>query len=244
MGFFDKGHEKESPIGNLRAHIGTFMYFVKVGKSKFKHKGKVGEIFADMDNTQYLFQQATSGTMYDMKKKLDYTLWDAATHKYTEDIQKLKDELLKAVDEGEESGVFEEEKKEKESEAKRKEEEEKKEEETGDWRSHIKGQMAEAEEKARREAEEKEREMETPAAETEEEARKGLEQLLHEKAVDFLWNYKHIFTHRIWHMKAYPVEGASVPEGEYRWFTPEEYREIPLAGPHARLASFVERIVY
>lgn len=170
MGFFDKGHEKESPIGNLRAHIGTFMYFVKVGKSKFKHKGKVGEIFADMDNTQYLFQQATSGTMYDMKKKLDYTLWDAATHKYTEDIQKLKDELLKAVDEGEESGVFEEEKKEKESEAKRKEEEEKKEEETGDWRSHIKGQMAEAEEKARREAEEKEREMETPAVETEEEA--------------------------------------------------------------------------
>lgn len=170
MGFFDKGHEKESPIGNLRAHIGTFMYFVKVGKSKFKHKGKVGEIFADMDNTQYLFQQATSGTMYDMKKKLDYTLWDAATHKYTEDIQKLKDELLKAVDEGEESGVFEEEKKEKESEAKRKEEEEKKEEETGDWRSHIKGQMAEAEEKARREAEEREREMETPAAETEEEA--------------------------------------------------------------------------
>lgn len=170
MGFFDKGHEKESPIGNLRAHIGTFMYFVKVGKSKFKHKGKVGEIFADMDNTQYLFQQATSGTMYDMKKKLDYTLWDAATHKYTEDIQKLKDELLKAVDEGEESGVFEEEKKEKESEAKRKEEEEKKEEETGDWRSHIKGQMAEAEEKARREAEEKEREMETPAAETEEES--------------------------------------------------------------------------
>lgn len=44
-------------------------------------------------------------------------------------------------------------------------------------------------------------------AETEEEARKGLEQLLHGKAVDFLWNYKHIFTHRIWHMKAYPVEG-------------------------------------
>ena len=28
-----------------------------------------------------------------------------------------------------------------------------------------------------------------------------------------------------------------------RWFTPEEYREIPLAGPHARLAAFVERIV-
>ena len=156
----------------MRAHIGTFMYFVKVGKSKFKHKGRVGEIFADMDNTQYLFQQATSGTMYDMKKKLDYTLWDAATHKYTEDIQQLKDELLKAVDEGEESGVFEEEKKEKEIEEKKKEEKEKKEEEekTGDWKAHIKGQMAEAEEKARREAEEKEKEAETPAAEAEDEA--------------------------------------------------------------------------
>lgn len=93
MGFFDHKHEKESPIGNLRAHIGTFMYFVKVGKSKFKNKGRVGEIFADMDNTQYLFQQATSGTMYDMKKKLDYALWDAAVHKYTEDLGELKKEL-------------------------------------------------------------------------------------------------------------------------------------------------------
>lgn len=79
--------------------------------------------------------------------------------------------------------------------------------------------------------------------ETEGEARKRLEQLLSGKAEDFLWTYKHVFTHRIWHMKAYPVEGASVPEGEYRWFTPEEYREIPLAGPHARLAAFVEKIV-
>ena len=103
MGFFDHKHEKESPIGNLRAHIGTFMYFVKVGKSKFKNKGRVGEIFADMDNTQYLFQQATSGTMYDMKKKLDYALWDAAVHKYTEDLGELKKELLKAVDEGAET---------------------------------------------------------------------------------------------------------------------------------------------
>ena len=37
MGFFDKKHESDTPIGNLRAHIGTYMYFVKVGKSKFKH---------------------------------------------------------------------------------------------------------------------------------------------------------------------------------------------------------------
>ena len=146
MGFFDRGHEKESPLGNLRAHIGTFMYYVKVGKSKFKNKGAVGAIFVDMDNTKFLFQQATSGTMYmyDMKKKLDYTLWDAAIHKYTEDIQKLKDELLKAVDEGEENGSFMEEK----------------EEEIGDWKAHIKGQMKEAEEKARREEEERQKEKE------------------------------------------------------------------------------------
>ena len=80
--------------------------------------------------------------------------------------------------------------------------------------------------------------------ETEGEARKGLEQLLSGKAEDFLWKYKHVFTHRIWHMKAYPVREGAVPEGEYRWFSPEEYREIPLAGPHARLAAFVEKIVY
>ena len=158
MGFFDRNHAKESPIGNLRAHIGTFMYYVKVGKSKFKHKGAVGEIFADMDNTQYLFQQATSGTMYDMKKKLDYTLWDAATHKYTEDIQKLKDELLKAVDEGEENGAFEAEKEEERKKEEEQKEAEKKEEFSSNWKAHIKDQMKEAEEKARREEEEREKE--------------------------------------------------------------------------------------
>lgn len=159
MGFFDHKHEKESPIGNLRAHIGTFMYFVKVGKSKFKNKGRLGEIFADMDNTQYLFQQATSGTMYDMKKKLDYALWDAAVHKYTEDLGELKKELLKAVDEGAETDtdVFEE----KEEEVV---EQPVQEEEEGDWKAHIKGQMEEAEEKARQEAERKRHEESTPAS--------------------------------------------------------------------------------
>lgn len=171
MGFFDRNHAKESPIGNLRAHIGTFMYYVKVGKSKFKHKGAVGEIFADMDNTQFLFQQATSGTMYDMKKKLDYTLWDAAIHKYTEDIQKLKDELLKAVDEGEETGAFAEEKEEeKKKEEKQKEEEETEEDFSGNWKAHIKDQMKEAEEKARREEEEREKEENQVVEENEDEA--------------------------------------------------------------------------
>ncbi|WP_297021339.1 hypothetical protein [uncultured Dialister sp.] len=170
MGFFDRNHAKESPIGNLRAHIGTFMYYVKVGKSKFKHKGAVGEIFADMDNTQFLFQQATSGTMYDMKKKLDYTLWDAAIHKYTEDIQKLKDELLKAVDEGEETGAFAEEKKEEKKEEEQKKEEDKEEDFSGNWKVHIKDQMKEAEEKARREEEEREKEENQVVEENEDEA--------------------------------------------------------------------------
>ena len=170
MGFFDRNHAKESPIGNLRAHIGTFMYYVKVGKSKFKHKGAVGEIFADMDNTQYLFQQATSGTMYDMKKKLDYTLWDAATHKYTEDIQKLKDELLKAVDEGEENGAFEAEKEEEKKKEEVQKEEEKEEEFSGNWKAHIKDQMKEAEEKARREKEEREKEENQVVEESDDEA--------------------------------------------------------------------------
>lgn len=161
MGFFDKKHEKDSPIGNLRAHIGTFIYFVKVGKSKFKHKGKVGEIFADMENTQYLFQQATMGTMYDIKKKLDYTLWDAAVHKYTEDLAALKAELLKAVDEGALEEKAEEEAKAEAAEKKAAAEQEKGEPgESGDWASDIKDQMKSAEEAARKKEEQKKEEAE------------------------------------------------------------------------------------
>lgn len=34
------------------------------------------------------------------------------------------------------------------------------------------------------------------------------------------------------------MTGGTAPEGEdWRWFTPEEMRAIPLAGPHARLAA-------
>lgn len=164
MGFFDKKHEKDSPIGNLRAHIGTFIYFVKVGKSKFKHKGKVGEIFADMENTQYLFQQATMGTMYDIKKKLDYTLWDAAVHKYTEDLAALKAELLKAVDEGALEEKAEEEAKAEEAKKAAAEQEKAEPEESGDWASDIKDQMKNAEEAARKKEEQKKEEAEGETA--------------------------------------------------------------------------------
>ena len=37
MSFFDKNNESASPIGLLRAHTGTFMYYVKMGKAKFKN---------------------------------------------------------------------------------------------------------------------------------------------------------------------------------------------------------------
>lgn len=45
MGFFDRSNESASPIGLLRAHIGTFMYCVKMGKKKFQNKEDVGDIF-------------------------------------------------------------------------------------------------------------------------------------------------------------------------------------------------------
>ena len=85
-----------------------------------------------MDNTQFLFNQATMGTMYDFKKKLDYALWDAAVHKYTEDMEALKAELLKVVDQ-EEAAPKEEAPKEEEA-----VEVAPKEEETGDWKSDRK----------------------------------------------------------------------------------------------------------
>lgn len=76
-----------------------------------------------------------------------------------------------------------------------------------------------------------------------EDARMEIEKVLQGKVLQDLWHYSHIFTHRIWHMTAYEMESFEVPEGEYRWFTPEEYKKIPLAGPHARLAAFVEKLI-
>ncbi len=75
-----------------------------------------------------------------------------------------------------------------------------------------------------------------------EDARKEIEKVLRGKALQDLWHYSHTFTHRIWHMTAYEMESFAVPD-EYRWFTPEEYKKIPLAGPHARLAAFVEKLL-
>lgn len=100
MGFFDRSNESASPIGLLRAHIGTFMYCVKMGKKKFQNKEDVGDIFFDMDQTKFLLDQATRGSLYDFRQRIDSALWDAAVHKYSEDLDKLKKALLKAVDQG------------------------------------------------------------------------------------------------------------------------------------------------
>ena len=42
-------------------------------------------------------------------------------------------------------------------------------------------------------------------------------------------------------MIAYEMGDIIVPAGEYQWFSAAEYQKIPLAGPHARLAAFVEK---
>ena len=83
MGFFDRSNESASPIGLLRAHIGTFMYCVKMGKKKFQNKEDIGDIFFDMDQTKFLLDQATRGSLYDFRQRIDSALWDAAVHKYS-----------------------------------------------------------------------------------------------------------------------------------------------------------------
>lgn len=70
-----------------------------------------------------------------------------------------------------------------------------------------------------------------------------LSHFLHGKLEGPVWKYKHVFTHRIWYMNAYMAENITVPEGEYKYFSPEEYKGIPLAGPHARLAAFAEKLI-
>lgn len=76
---------------------------------------------------------------------------------------------------------------------------------------------------------------------TEPDARKGLENLLRTQAGEVLWEHKHVFTHQIWYMKAYALTGGAVPEGEYGFFSPQEWEQIPLAGPHAKLAAFLKK---
>lgn len=71
------------------------------------------------------------------------------------------------------------------------------------------------------------------------EAREDLSALLSGEAEGPLWSHTHIFTHQVWHMKAYSMANFSVPEG-YVLFDETKLSELPLAGPHARLAAWVK----
>lgn len=90
--------KEAGPIGALREHMSAYMYWVKLGHSKFQHKKEVGRIFLEMENTEYLFQQAVSGTMYDYQRKIERNVWAAAVHKYDGDMARLKEALVRAVD--------------------------------------------------------------------------------------------------------------------------------------------------
>lgn len=53
------------------------------------------------------------------------------------------------------------------------------------------------------------------------------------------WRHRHVFTHRIWEMRAYPVQAMEsvTPYEGIQFFTPAQFLEIPMAGPHAKLAA-------
>ncbi len=87
-----------NPVNVLREHVSTFMYWVKLGRTKFKGKKEIGAIFLEMEGARYLFDQATSGTVYDYQKKLERNVWAAAMHKYGEELQHLKEAMLRAAD--------------------------------------------------------------------------------------------------------------------------------------------------
>ena len=53
------------------------------------------------------------------------------------------------------------------------------------------------------------------------------------------WRHRHVFTHRIWEMRAYRWECEIPTQDDERWWTYDELRTIPLAGPHARLAAIL-----
>lgn len=148
---FKKKKGTVSPVNILREYVSTYMYWVKTGKEKFRHKKEIGPIFAEMESARYLFEQALSGTVYDYQKKLERNVWAAAMHKYGEEMDKLKDALQRAVEDCEAAKSDEE----KEAAARAKEEAEKRKQE--EEKLSLKEQMALAEQ---RELEEEEDEQE------------------------------------------------------------------------------------
>ena len=59
------------PVGELLDHLEKFAVLAKEGRATFRDKKDVGVIFMKLDRTGYIFQQATSGSMYDYRYKLE-----------------------------------------------------------------------------------------------------------------------------------------------------------------------------
>ena len=89
------------PVGELLDHLEKFAVLAKEGRATFRDKKDVGVIFMKLDRTGYIFQQATSGSMYDYRYKLERNVWNAAIHEYDTYMAELKEALLRAVDEAE-----------------------------------------------------------------------------------------------------------------------------------------------
>lgn len=61
------------------------------------------------------------------------------------------------------------------------------------------------------------------------------------KAGALCWKHRHVFTHRIWEMRAYPASLIKEnPMGrQWQWFRPNDWYNIPLAGPHVKLVAWL-----
>ncbi len=97
------------PVGELLEHLEAFTVLVKEGRVRFRGKKDVGPIFIKLDRTGYIFQQATSGTMYDYRRKIERNVWNAAISEYDMYMDQLKAALLVAVDEAEKAAETDEE---------------------------------------------------------------------------------------------------------------------------------------
>ncbi|MBS5887552.1 MAG: NUDIX domain-containing protein [Negativicoccus succinicivorans] len=55
----------------------------------------------------------------------------------------------------------------------------------------------------------------------------------------WFWRHKHVFSHRIWELRAYRATPPSTLAGDFRWVRPDEFVTLPMAGPHAKLATYI-----
>lgn len=55
----------------------------------------------------------------------------------------------------------------------------------------------------------------------------------------WFWRHKHVFSHRIWELRAYRAAPPSTLAGDFRWVRPDEFVTLPMAGPHAKLAAYI-----